>query len=183
MANPIVALLSRTVLTGENFQKWKSDLNIVLMSENMRFILTDPCPPVPAANASRALRNNYDNWISSNNRAISYMLASMSDTLRSKMERMDTVVEILEALHEIFDKQSEQARIELTRKYTSAKMKTGTSVRDHVMMMTNYFTDAEFRGAQIDEVTQVGIILNSLSHDFIQLTSNYIMNKLNYILS
>ena len=52
MANPIIALLSRTVLTGENFQKWKSDLNIVLMSENMRFILTDPCPHVPAANAS-----------------------------------------------------------------------------------------------------------------------------------
>ena len=50
-------------------------------------------------------------------------------------------------------------------------------------MMTNYFTDAEFHGAQIDEVTQVGIILNSLSHDFIQFTSNYIMNKLNYGLS
>ena len=183
MANPIVALLSRTVLTGENFQKWKSDLNIVLMSENMRFILTDPCPPVPAANATRAVRNSYDQWISANNRAIGYMLASMSDTLRSKMERMDTAVEILEALHEMFGKQSEQARIELTRKYTSAKMKAGTSVRDHVMMMTNYFTDAEFHGAQIDEVTQMGIILNSLSHDFIQFTSNYIMNKLNYGLS
>ena len=96
---------------------------------------------------------------------------------------METTVEILEALHKIFGKQSEQARIELTRKYTSAKMKAGTSVRDHVMMMTNYFTDAEFHGAQIDEVTQVGIILNSLSHDFIQFTSNYIMNKLNYRLS
>ena len=51
------------------------------------------------------------------------------------------------------------------------------------MMMTNYFIDAEFHSAQIDEVTQVGIVLNSLSHDFIQFTSNYIMNKLNYELS
>ena len=67
MANPIVALLSRTVLTGENFQKWKSDLNIVLMSENMRFILTDPCPPVPAANAQRAVRDNYERWMNANN--------------------------------------------------------------------------------------------------------------------
>ena len=99
------------------------------------------------------------------------------------MERMVTAVEILEALHEIFGKQSEQARIELTRKYTFAKMKARTSVRDHVIMMRNYFTDAEFHGAQIDEVTLVGIILNSLSHDFIQFTSNYIMNKLNYGLS
>ena len=99
MANPIVALLSRTVLTGENFQKWKSDLNIVLMSENIRFILIDPCPLVPAANAQRAVRDSYDRWMNANNRAISYMLASMSDKLSSKMERMVTAVEILEALH------------------------------------------------------------------------------------
>ena len=62
-------------------------------------------------------------------------------------------------------------------------MKVGTPVRDHVMMMTNYFTEAELHGAEIDQVTQVGIILNSLSSDFIQFTSNYIMNKLNYGLS
>ena len=62
------------------------------------------------------------------------------------MERKVTAVEILEALHEIFDKQSKQARIDLTRKYSSSKLKAGTSVRDHVMMMTNYFTDAEFHG-------------------------------------
>ena len=48
------------------------------------------------------------------------------------------------------------------------------------MKMTNYFTDAELHGALMDEVTQVGIILNSLSSDFIQFTSNYIMNKLTY---
>ena len=81
MANTIVALLSRTVLTGENFQKWKSDMNIVLMSENIRFILIDPCPPINAANAQQAMRENYDRWMNTNNRAISYMLASIFDTL------------------------------------------------------------------------------------------------------
>ena len=84
--------------------------------------------------------------MNANNRAISYMLISMSDTLRSNIERKVTVLEILEALHEIFSKQNEQARIELTRKYSATKMKGGTFVRDHVMMMTSYFTDAEFHG-------------------------------------
>ena len=51
------------------------------------------------------------------------------------------------------------------------------------MMMTNYFTKAELHGAEIDQVTQVRIILNSLSPDFIQFNSNYIMNKLNYSIS
>ena len=80
----------------------------------------------------------------------------------------------------MFGMQSEQARIELTRKWTSTRMIAGTPVRDHVMKMTNYFTEAELHGALMDEVTQVGIILNSLSSDFIQFTSNYIMNKLTY---
>ena len=76
--------------------------------------------------------------------------------MRSKMERNETAAEILEALHEMFGMQSEQARIELTRKYSSAKMKASTSVRDHIITMTNYFIDVEFHSAQIDEVTQVG---------------------------
>ena len=47
----------------------------------------------------------------------------------------------------MFGKQSEQVRIELTRKYSFLKIKAGTFVRDNVMMMTNYFIDAEFHDA------------------------------------
>ncbi|KAG6508746.1 hypothetical protein ZIOFF_034127 [Zingiber officinale] len=86
----------------------------------------------------------------------------------------------MESLQEMFRQQSEQARHEATRKYTNARMILGTHVRDHVMQMTNYFSEAEMHGAVIDEGTQVSIILNSLSSDFIPFTSNYIMNKLNY---
>ena len=89
------------------------------------------------------------------------MLASMSDVLRSKFENQESAIEILDSLQEIFRQKNKQACIEITGKYTIARMKTGTLVRDHVMMMTNYFTEAELHGAEIDQVTQVGIILNS----------------------
>ena len=62
-------------------------------------------------------------------------------------------------------------------------MKVETPVRDQVMMMMNYFTEAKLYGTEIDQVTQVEIILNSLSPDFIWFNSNYIMNKLNYSVS
>ena len=83
----------------------------------------------------------------------------------------------------MFGQNNEQVCIEITGKYTTARMKTGTPVKDHVMMMTNYFTEAELHRAEIDQVTQMGIILNSLSPNFIQFNSNYIMNKLNYSVS
>ena len=129
------------------------------------------------------MRENYEHWINTNNRAISYMLASMSDVLRAKFENQESTMEILDYLQEMFGQKNEQACIEIIGKYTTTRMKTRTLVRDHVMMMTNYITEAELHGAEIDQVTQVGIILNSLSLDFIQFNSNYIMNKLNYSVS
>ena len=52
------------------------------MSENLRFILIDPYPPIPTANIQRTVRESYECWMNANNRAINYMLASMSNTLR-----------------------------------------------------------------------------------------------------
>ena len=52
MSNPIMAMVSKDVLTSENFPKWKSNLNIVLVSERIRVILIEDRPPFPGPNAS-----------------------------------------------------------------------------------------------------------------------------------
>ena len=46
--------------------------------------------------------------------------------------------------------------------------------------MVNYINEAEANGAVIDEATQVGMILETLSPNFLQFKSNYFMNKLQY---
>ena len=53
-SNPIITLLANEKLTGDNFIKWKSNMNIVLVSEDYKFVLTEECPPQPAANVTRA---------------------------------------------------------------------------------------------------------------------------------
>ena len=98
MSNPIIALLSKDVLTEDNFQKWKSNLNIVLVGENIKYILSIPKPLVPNTNAACHVKDEYDHWVASNNKAISYMLASMSDVLRAKFENQDSTVDILDSL-------------------------------------------------------------------------------------
>ena len=67
----------------------------------------------------------------------------------------------------MFRLKNKQACIEIIGKYATAIIKSGTPVRDHVIMMMNYLTKAELHGTEIDQVTQVVIILNSLSPDFI----------------
>ena len=140
MSNPITALLSQVVLSGDNFQKWKSNLNIVLVSESIRFVLTEPRPPTPSNNTTKEGKESYNRWVTSSNRAIANMLASMNDTRRTKLEKMETAVEILDSVQGMFGRKDEQALIEITGKYSTTKMKSGTPVRDHVMMMTNNST-------------------------------------------
>ena len=82
--NPIIALLANEKPSGDNFIKWKSNINIVLICENQKFVLTEECP----------VRERYDSWIHSNKKACGYMLASMNDVLRKKQEDMENAYEI-----------------------------------------------------------------------------------------
>ena len=152
----------------------------MLVCENNRFVLIEECPTEHAANAARSVREPYERWIQANNKARAYMLASMLDVLRLKHERMETAIEIMNSLQNMFEKQSVQSRHEATRKYMNAKMSKGTPVRDHVLNMASYINEAELHGAIIDERTQVSIILDSLTPDFLQFTRNYVMQKLDY---
>ena len=86
MNYPIIVILSSEKLNDENFIKWKSNMNIVLICKNYKIVPTEKCPPEPATNATRIVREAYDHWIQANNKAHCYMLASMSDILIIKYE-------------------------------------------------------------------------------------------------
>ena len=73
MSNPILSLLATEKLTGENFVKWKSNMNIALLCDNYKFVLTEECPPEPAANATRTVRDAYDRWINSGIRFLIFL--------------------------------------------------------------------------------------------------------------
>ena len=78
----------------------------------------------------------------------------------------------------MFGEQSDQCHHEATRSYMNAKMKKGVSVREHVLNMIDLMHEVEIHGVTIDECTQVSIILESLTPNFSQFTTNYVMNKL-----
>ncbi|XP_074559221.1 uncharacterized protein LOC141815202 [Curcuma longa] len=176
---PILTLLNEK-LTGENFIKWKSNINIALVCENLKFVLTEECPSEPPSSASRSVREIYDKWVIANNKAKGYMLAGMSDVLRLKHEHVENAYQIMDSLQAMFGQQSSQSKHEAIKNAMNAKMKKGQSVGAHVLNMVNYFTEAETHGATIDDGTQVSMILESLPPAFLQFKSNYVMNKLSY---
>ena len=56
--NPITALLAQDKLTGENFTKWKSNKNLLLVSENHKYVLNEECPDEPSDNARSMFGTN-----------------------------------------------------------------------------------------------------------------------------
>ncbi|WKA05324.1 hypothetical protein VitviT2T_023298 [Vitis vinifera] len=158
-------------------------MNILLINENYHFVLKEDCPPVPPANASKAVSEEYNRWIIANNKACSYLLAAMNEVLRTKHEGLETASEIMESLQQMFGRPSEQARHEAVKAVMNSKMKNGSSVCEHVLKLIHHFNEVEINGAKIDEKTQVGMILETLSPSFLQFRTNYIMNHKKYNLT
>ncbi|XP_062103760.1 uncharacterized protein LOC133814869 [Humulus lupulus] len=115
-SNPIIYLLSKELSTSENFMKWKSKINIVLIGDNSKFVMTETEPDFLEENASKVMREKYECWTAAKNKAKAYMLSITLETLRTKMENVETAYDIMEQHQEMFGPKSAQASFEATKK-------------------------------------------------------------------
>ena len=53
------SILESNKLTGPNYIDWLRKIKIILRSEKLTHVITEPVPPVPADNATQAQRNTY----------------------------------------------------------------------------------------------------------------------------
>ena len=137
MNNPIIAILSSEKLNSENFVNLKSNMNIILICENYKFILTEEFSPWLAANAPCTVREAYDHWIGANNKARYYILVAMSDVLRIKCGKIETAYEIIDSLQGMFGQPSIQLCHDAFKAAMNANMEAKTFVWEHVLKMIN----------------------------------------------
>src|SRR5215813_7246316 len=95
MVSPIISILSNDELTGENYVKWKSNMNAILVYEDLKFILMEECPPESARNASQTARDAHQKWVKANEKARCYLLAGMFEVFAAKLEPMATAYQML----------------------------------------------------------------------------------------
>ena len=79
--NPLSVILNQNKLTGPNYIDWKRNLNIVLTSDEYKFVLHEVCPPEPGQGASEEESRPYRRWKKADEMARCYILASMSNVL------------------------------------------------------------------------------------------------------
>ena len=183
MSTALLQIIANDKLTGDNYTKWKHNINAILVTKDLKFVLMEECPPATIAHAAQRVCEPYKKWVSSDEKARTYLLASMIDVFVTKHEAMTSALEIMESLQAMFGQPSEQKRHEIVRSIMLAWMKKGASVREHVLNMMSYFNTVEINSGAIDEPSQVSIILTTLPKSFDQFKSNYGMNKLKFSLT
>ncbi|XP_062119127.1 uncharacterized protein LOC133832861 [Humulus lupulus] len=129
--DPVTALLGNDQLTGDNYVKWKSNMNIVLISENHIFILKEECLDVPTLTAVKIVRE------------------------KKKFETIETSYEICESLQGMFGQQYDKCKHDANRSFMNMKMNKNVSVIEHVPDKINILHDTEIHGVTIDERIQV----------------------------
>lgn len=60
MSSSIIILLKKETLTNENYAMWKSNLNMILVNNDLHFVLMEKCPPSPTRNAFQIASNAYE---------------------------------------------------------------------------------------------------------------------------
>ena len=82
------SILEKDKLTGTNFLDWFRNVRIVLTQERKLYVLENPIPEQPAANAPRAQRDAYEKHQSDSMDVVCLMLVTMVPEIQKNLENM-----------------------------------------------------------------------------------------------
>src|SRR6266540_5915428 len=171
------SILEKEKLNETNFIDWIRNLRIVLKQERKDYVLENPIPPEPAANAPRAERDAYKKHSGDAVDATCLMLATMNSELQKQFENM-MAFNIVMQLKKLFQAQARVERYEMTKALHECKMAEDASVSSHVIKMIGYIENLERLRFPYNQDLAIDIILQSLPPSYSSFIMNYNMNGL-----
>ncbi|VFQ77685.1 unnamed protein product [Cuscuta campestris] len=95
------SILDKDKLTSSNFLDWQRNLVIVFRLEKKEYVLERAIPPVPAANASREIKDTYEKHVNDDNEVACLMLATMTSDLQKHQEKLYKQFVVNYEMHEL----------------------------------------------------------------------------------
>ncbi|KAK8593638.1 hypothetical protein V6N12_045714 [Hibiscus sabdariffa] len=181
MANNSISLrslLEKDKLNGINFLDWFRNLRIVLKQERKEYVIEEPVPDEPVANAPRADKDKFKKHMDDMVDVGCLMLATMNSELQKQHENM-VAYEMIQNLKEIYEGQARQERYETSKALFQCKMIEGSPVRAHVIKMMGYIQTLEKLGFSLKDELATDLILQSLPDSFKPFVLNFNMNEIN----
>ncbi|KAK8680630.1 hypothetical protein V6N13_109570 [Hibiscus sabdariffa] len=172
------SLLEKEKLNGINVLDWFRNLRIVLKQERKEYVIEEPVPDDPAANAPRADKDKFKKHMDDMVDVGCLMLATMDSELQKQHENM-VAYEMIQNLKEIYEGQARQERYETSKALFQCKVTEGTPVGTHVIKMLGYVQTLEKLGFPLKNELAPDLILQSLPGSFKPFVLNFNMNEIN----
>ncbi|KAK8559182.1 hypothetical protein V6N12_042464 [Hibiscus sabdariffa] len=171
------------VMVGYYGACWTSFLHvehfrIVLKQERKEYVIEEPVPDEPAANAPRADKDKFKKHMDDMVDVGCLMLATMDSELQKQHENM-VAYEMIQNLKEIYEGQARQERYETSKALFQCKMTEGTPVGAHVIKMMGYIQTLEKLSFPLKNELTTDLILQSLPGSFKPFVLNFNMNEIN----
>ncbi|XP_047258540.1 uncharacterized protein LOC124890782 [Capsicum annuum] len=152
--NPLISILNQNKLESPNYVDWKCNLDIILTTEDFKFVLVEEYPVKPIEPTDDETKA-YDKWVKADEMERCYILASMANVLQHQHQSMATVYDILESLNEMFSEQNRAAKQTVMKPMLTMKMVERTLVIEHVLKIISLLNELEILGVVIDKESQV----------------------------
>ncbi|GMN65309.1 hypothetical protein TIFTF001_034396 [Ficus carica] len=83
----------------------------------------------------------------------------------------------MDNLEEIFGEQTTQAKTDAIKSLMNGRQKVGTPIKEHMMIVMAYLSEAQANRAEIDAATQLVMVFQSSSKDFDLFQASYNLNR------
>ncbi|KAA3450189.1 polyprotein [Gossypium australe] len=164
-------------LNGLNFLDWFRNLRIVLKQEWKLYVIEQPLPNEPPANASRTDRDAYKKYLDDMIDVGCLMLATMNLELQKQHEDM-VAYDMIEHLKELYQGQARQERFDISKALFQCKLAEGSPVGPHVLKMIGYIESLSKLGFPLSQELATDVILQSLPDSYSQFVLNFNMNEI-----
>ena len=143
-------ILEKNKLNGTNFLDWYRNLRIVLRQERKEYILDQPIPKEPAANAPRAQKDAYNKHLNDSVDVTCLMLGCMESELQKQLMEMEAYT-MIGHLKEMFQEKAKTERFNTIKALLSCKLTPGGSVSPHVLKIKGHLEHLDKLGLKIEQ--------------------------------
>lgn len=111
------------------------------------------------------------------------MLASEANTLYKQLESCKTAKAVLDKQDDIFRDQATLARKSAITSLMNDQKKSKTPIKDHIFTLLGYLTEVADNEANLEQNTQIEMVLKRLSKEFVGFRATYKFGSKNLILT
>ncbi|XP_026409391.1 uncharacterized protein LOC113304476 [Papaver somniferum] len=160
-------------LSGSNFKKWKSQLDIVLGCMEYDIALTEEIPAIPETNEPEPVRIKYNKWVRANRMALMIIKSSISDVIRGGIPTKDTAKELMKEISNQFTGSSKALQFTYLTQLISLKYDGHGNVREHILKLSNLIISLKELEMDLGNDFLVHLVVASLPRSFETFKVNY----------